>query len=92
MADISRPIGAAGPLLGNDHDAAGLAVDAAELAKLLQVSLRHVNALNSSGRLPKPIRLGRSVRWARKELEAWLAAGAPSRDAWESMRKGEVAR
>ncbi len=66
----------------------GLAVDAAELAKLLQVSLRHVNALNSSGRLPKPIRLGRSVRWPREELVRWIAAGAPSRDAWEVM-KGE---
>ena len=66
----------------------GLAVDAAELAKLLQVSLRHVNALNSSGRLPKPIRLGRSVRWPRAELEAWLAAGAPSRDEWDAIRNG----
>lgn len=64
----------------------GLAVDAAELAKLLKVSLRHINALNASGRLPKPIRLGRSVRWPRAELEAWIAAGAPSRDAWEAKR------
>ena len=88
MADISRPISVAGPLLVNDHDAAGLAVDAAELAKLLHVSLRHVNALNSSGRLPKPIRLGRSVRWPREELVWWIAAGAPSRDAWEAMKGG----
>ena len=66
----------------------GLAVDAAELAKLLNVSLRHVNALNASGRLPRPIRLGRSVRWPRAELVAWIAAGAPSREAWEEIRKG----
>lgn len=66
----------------------GLAVDAAELAKLLKVSLRHVNALNASGRLPKPIRLGRSVRWPRAELVTWIAAGAPSREVWEEMRKG----
>lgn len=65
----------------------GLAVDAAEVAKLLQVSLRHVNALNASGRLPRPLRLGRSVRWLRSDLEAWLEAGAPSRETWEQMRQ-----
>ncbi|MEK6260261.1 MAG: helix-turn-helix domain-containing protein [Planctomycetota bacterium] len=65
-----------------------LAVDAAELAEFLQVSLRHVNALNASGRLPKPVRLGRSERWPRAELEACLAIGAPSRDTWNAMRKG----
>lgn len=64
----------------------GLAIDAAEVAKLLNVSLRHVNALNASGRLPRPIHLGRSVRWPRAELESWLAAGAPSREVWEQMR------
>jgi excisionase family DNA binding protein len=68
----------------------GLAVDAAELAKLLNVSLRHVNAMNASGRLPRPIRLGRSVRWPRAELEAWIAAGAPSRDAWEQKRRSQI--
>ena len=88
MADISRPIDVAGLVLVNDHDVAGLVDDAAGLAKLLQVSLRHVNALNASGRLPKPIRLGRSVRWPREELVRWIAAGAPSRDAWEAMKGG----
>lgn len=70
-------------------DISRLIVDAAELARLLQVSLRHVNALNSSGRLPRPIRLGRSVRWPREELVRWIAAGAPSRDAWETMKGGQ---
>lgn len=63
-----------------------LAVSAADVAKLLNLSLRHVNNLNASGRLPRPIRLGRSVRWPRAELEAWIAAGAPSRQEWDKMR------
>ena len=70
----------------HSEEQTGLAVDAAELAKLLQVSLRHVNALNASGRLPKPFRLGRSVRWPREELVRWIAAGAPSRDEWEAVK------
>lgn len=65
-----------------------LALPAAEVAKLLTVSERHVSALNASGRLPRPIKLGRSVRWPVDELRAWLAAGAPSRDKWEAMQKG----
>ncbi|MEI8019560.1 MAG: helix-turn-helix domain-containing protein [Schlesneria sp.] len=63
-----------------------LATDAAGVAKLLNVSVRHVNALNASGRLPKPIRLGRSVRWQVAEVRAWLNAGAPNREAWEASK------
>jgi excisionase family DNA binding protein len=63
-----------------------LALNAEEVAKLLGISSRHLWALNSSGRLPRPIRLGRSVRWRIEELRAWLAAGAPVRDRWETIR------
>ena len=65
-----------------------LALPAADVARLLGISERHVWALNSSGRLPRPIRLGRAVRWPVDELRAWLAAGAPPRDRWEAMREG----
>ncbi len=65
-----------------------LALSAAAVARLLGISERHTWALNSSGRLPKPIRLGRAVRWPVDELRAWLAAGAPPRDRWEAMREG----
>ena len=58
---------------------------AKEAAQLLGISERHLWALNSSGRLPQPVRLGRSVRWRRQELLAWLEAGCPSRDRWEAM-------
>ena len=60
---------------------------AADIARLLAVTVRHVRALDSSGRLPRPVRLGRAVRWSRSELVAWLDAGAPSRDRWETIRR-----
>ena len=63
-----------------------LALSAEEVAETLGISRAHVWKLASSGRLPKPVRLGRAVRWPRKVLEEWLAAGAPPRDRWESMR------
>ena len=64
-----------------------LAYSAEQLGKKLGVSLRHVRRLNSSGLLPRPVRLGRSVRWGADEFHAWLLAGAPPRDRWEKERK-----
>ena len=64
-----------------------LALPAVEVAKLLGISERHLWALNSSGRLPRPVRLGRAVRWNLAELRAWLDASCPERSRWETMRK-----
>ena len=63
-----------------------LAIPASEVAKLLNVSERHVWAMTSSGRLPRPIRLGRRVLWSRAEIAAWLEAGAPPRDRWDQIK------
>jgi predicted DNA-binding transcriptional regulator AlpA len=65
-----------------------VAIPVSAVAQTLDVSERHVWALNSSGRLPRPIRLGRAVRWDRRELEQWIAAGAPTREAWERRTAG----
>jgi prophage regulatory protein len=64
-----------------------LALTAYDVAKLLGISTRHLWSLNSSGRLPKPVRFGRAVRWNLEELRAWLAAGAPERSRWETMKE-----
>jgi excisionase family DNA binding protein len=64
-----------------------LAVCARELAEMLNVSLRQVWRLNSAGKLPKPIRLGGSVRWNRAEVQQWFDAGCPGRAAWEAKKE-----
>lgn len=69
-----------------------LAIPADAVARLLCVSVRHLWDLNASGRVPRPVRLGRSVRWDVAELESWLAAGAPSRDEWERLKAQNNAR
>ena len=63
-----------------------LALTARDVARLLKVSPRHLATLNATGRLPRPVRFGRSVRWNAEELREWLAAGAPPRDRWEAMK------
>jgi excisionase family DNA binding protein len=49
-----------------------------EVAELLGVSKRSVFRLADIQKLPAAIRLGRSVRWDRFQLEKWIADGCPS--------------
>ena len=66
-----------------------LALSVEEVAEVLGISRAHVWRLHSSGRIPKPVRLGRAVRWNRKTLENWLEAGGPPRDRWEILCQGK---
>jgi excisionase family DNA binding protein len=45
-----------------------------ELAEKLSVSERHVYRLKAAGKLPRPKRIGRCVRWDPKDFENWLAS------------------
>jgi excisionase family DNA binding protein len=64
-----------------------LLLSAAEAAGLLGISRSAYYSLLSSGRIgPLPVRLGRSVRFDRRELERWVAAKCPCRDGWVSIK------
>ena len=52
-------------------------VNIGSVAKLLDVSQRHVKRLDDLARMPRSIKLGRSVRWNRKAVIAWIEAGCP---------------
>jgi predicted DNA-binding transcriptional regulator AlpA len=60
---------------------------AKQLGAKLNLSKRQIFRLNSSGKLPAPIRIGGSVRWAESTIANWLAAGAPNRKTFEAMRE-----
>lgn len=64
-----------------------LAVDARGAAALFGLGRTCWFKLASSGRVPRPRRLGRRVLYDIAELRAWWAAGAPARDAWDAMRE-----
>jgi prophage regulatory protein len=59
---------------------------AKELGARLSLSKRQVFRLNACGKLPKPIRIGGSVRWAESAIAEWLKCGAPDRKTFEAMR------
>ncbi len=48
-----------------------------DVAELCGVSVEHVRRLADRGAIPKPIRLGRSVRFNLEQIESWLANGCP---------------
>jgi excisionase family DNA binding protein len=55
----------------------GALVGYKDVAKLLNVSHRHVVRMAESGEMPPPIRLGRRVRWSLQVIEKWIADGCP---------------
>lgn len=62
-------------------------LNAAESAQLLGIAEAHFYNLKKLGKLgPRPVKLGRSVRYLRLELLAWAAAGSPDQRHWESVR------
>lgn len=65
----------------------GLLIDIKATAKLLDLSERTVWGMANSGRIPKPIKIGRLVRWSHEEFRAWVSAGCPAREKWERQRK-----
>lgn len=61
----------------------GLLIDTKEATKLLRVSSRKLWQMYNTGEMPKPIKIGRTVRWAYAELQAWVDAGCPATSQWK---------
>jgi len=57
-----------------------------QAANLAGISRATWHRLRSAGKLPPSVRLGRSVRWRRAEIEEWIAAGCPDGRTWIALR------
>jgi excisionase family DNA binding protein len=55
-----------------------------DVAAMLSVSTRQVWKLTASGKLPEPVRLGRSVRWRESDLAEFIRQGCPGRDEFDT--------
>lgn len=76
------------------HDANGVdrkdqaaLISAARLAGMLSISERTLRRLLDAGKLVRPVRIGRSVRWRLAEVREWIDAGCPGLREWERMAK-----
>lgn len=63
-----------------------------EVAAQLKVSPRQIWKMNSSGKLPAPIRICRSVRWDAASIFAWAQLGCPDRATFEARSEAGAAR
>ncbi|NLX22442.1 MAG: AlpA family phage regulatory protein [Phycisphaerae bacterium] len=63
-----------------------LMVTRSQLAEGLGISQRHLDRLEETGKLPCPIRLGRSVRWRTADIELWVDEGCPCRREFEAIQ------
>ncbi len=63
-----------------------LLISAKQAAKMCGKSLRTWRAWDSAGWIPRPVRIGRSTLWRTDELQAWVEAGCPRRDEWETQQ------
>lgn len=56
---------------------------AEDAAALLSISKRHFLSLDSSGRIPASIKLGKRRLWSVETLKEWVRSDCPARDAVE---------
>jgi predicted DNA-binding transcriptional regulator AlpA len=58
-------------------DPSRLLLDAKETAHRVGISIRTLRRLADAGHGPRPLRVGRCLRWRIADLDAWIAAGCP---------------
>lgn len=66
-----------------------LLVDAKEAAAMCSVSPATLWRWDSSGAMPKPVRLGGTTRWCVVDLERWVRWGCPRREIFEGFVRAE---
>ncbi len=62
-------------------------IDIKGVAAMLDIGESTANRLDTSGKLPLPIRIGKSKKWRINEVRQWLQEGAPSRTKWETLKQ-----
>jgi predicted DNA-binding transcriptional regulator AlpA len=67
-------------------EAAPALMDAKRTALFLGMGRSTFYRMDETAQIPRCVYLGKMLRWSRAELEAWIAAGAPSRARWEAMK------
>jgi hypothetical protein len=58
-----------------------------EAAALCRVTPRTWRTWHATGKVPAPIRIGRTPFWRPAELKAWIDAGCPDGATWALMRE-----
>lgn len=49
-----------------------------EVAALVKLSARQIYKMVSAGRMPPPLKVGRSTRWRADDVRRWIVDGCPA--------------
>jgi predicted DNA-binding transcriptional regulator AlpA len=60
-------------------------IDVSMLAEKLSAHEVTIRRWQVSGKIPAPVRIGRSVKWRLSEIDEWIQADCPPRTKWEMM-------
>jgi len=66
-------------------------ISAKTVAQIFSLSKRQVFRLNSSGKIPAPVRVNGAIRWRESDIERWIALSCPDRQTFEATIKAEAA-
>lgn len=72
---------------GSLHECDPELIGAGELGQMLRLSKTTIHKMRSLGKLPLPVRIGRTIRWRVTEIRKWIAEGCPILDEWEKRQK-----
>lgn len=64
-----------------------LMVSAKKSAEMFGLSRSTWDRHTLTGKVPKPVRIGRRVLWHLPELIEWGRAGCPDRRTWDAMKR-----
>ena len=81
LADIPPQSGT-----GRVEQTESLLIPDVEAARLADVGRSTWHRLRAAGKVPAPVKLGRSCRWRRNEIVAWIEAGCPDAKTWAAMQ------
>jgi len=59
-----------------------LMLTTADAAKLCGVTIKRWRTWNALGKIPSPLRIGKSLFWKRDDLVRWIGADCPNRKHW----------
>jgi predicted DNA-binding transcriptional regulator AlpA len=62
-------------------------IDVEDLSTLLKKSRATLHRYRAQGKLPKPLGLGKGLRWRLSEIQAWIEAGCPDQVTWERTKR-----
>jgi excisionase family DNA binding protein len=65
-----------------------LLLDTKQVAELLGIGERTLWRWSRSGSAPRPIKIGKTVRFSADEIREWVAKGRPHERQWEHLKKG----